>query len=47
MIRKDGFCLSKSWKLLICFLKKPPELDARATMLQGFEGLYMLAILAP
>jgi hypothetical protein len=29
--REVGFCLSKSWKPLICSLKKPPEHDARTT----------------
>jgi hypothetical protein len=26
-----GFCLSKSWKPLICSRKKPPEHDAKST----------------
>jgi hypothetical protein len=33
MNREVGFCLSKSWKPLICVLKKPPEYDARSTRL--------------
>jgi hypothetical protein len=33
-----GFCLCKSWKPLICFLRKPPEHDARSTRLQGYDG---------
>jgi hypothetical protein len=33
MNRGGGFCLSKSWKPLICSLKKPPEHDARPTRL--------------
>jgi hypothetical protein len=32
--RKVGFCLSKSWKPLICSLKKPQEYDARTTRLR-------------
>jgi hypothetical protein len=31
MNREVGFCLSKSWKPLICSLKKPSEHDARST----------------
>jgi predicted GIY-YIG superfamily endonuclease len=38
------FCLSKSWKSLICSLKKPPEHDARSTRLQGYEGPRTLTI---
>jgi hypothetical protein len=33
MNRDVGFCLSKSWTPLICFLKRPPEYDARSTRL--------------
>jgi hypothetical protein len=33
MNRKVGFCLSKSWKPLICSLKKPPEDDYRSVRL--------------
>jgi hypothetical protein len=43
MNREVGFCLRKSWKPLICSLKKP-EHDARSTRLQGYEGLCTLAI---
>jgi hypothetical protein len=35
MNREAGFCLSKSWKPLICSLKKPPEHDAGSTRLAG------------
>jgi hypothetical protein len=35
MNREMCFCLSSSWKPLICSLKKPPELDARSTRLRG------------
>jgi hypothetical protein len=35
--REIGFFLSKSWKPLICFLKKPPEHDARSTGLRRSE----------
>jgi hypothetical protein len=31
MNREVGFYLSKSWKPLICSLKKPPEHDTRST----------------
>jgi hypothetical protein len=31
MNREVGICLSKSWKRLICSLKRPPEHDARST----------------
>jgi hypothetical protein len=34
MNREVGFGLSKSWKLLICSLKKHPEYDARSTRLR-------------
>jgi hypothetical protein len=34
MNREVGFCLSKSWKPLICSLKTPPEYDARSTRLR-------------
>jgi hypothetical protein len=42
--RTKKFCLSKSWKPLICSLKKPPEHGARSTRLQGYQGQYTLAI---
>jgi hypothetical protein len=42
--REVGFCLSKSWKPLICSLKKLPENDARSTRLQDYESQYTLAI---
>jgi hypothetical protein len=35
MNREMGFCLSSSWKPLICSLKKPPEHDARSTRPSG------------
>jgi hypothetical protein len=35
MNREMGFCLSSSWKPLICSLKKPPEHDAKSTRLSG------------
>jgi hypothetical protein len=44
MNRKAGFCLSKSWKPLICSLKKPPVHDARSTRLQSYKGQYTLTI---
>jgi hypothetical protein len=47
MNREVGFCLSKSWKPLICSLKKPPEHDARSTRLQDYEGQCTLAISSP
>jgi hypothetical protein len=47
MNREVGFCLSKSWKPLICSLKKPPEHDARSTRLKGYQGQYTLAISSP
>jgi hypothetical protein len=34
MNREVGFCLSKSWKPLICSLKKPREHEARSTRLR-------------
>jgi hypothetical protein len=34
MNREVVFCLSKSWKPLICSLKKPPEHGARSTGLR-------------
>jgi hypothetical protein len=33
MNREVGFCLSNSWKCLICFVKKPAENGARSTRL--------------
>jgi hypothetical protein len=47
MNREVGFCLSKSWKPLICSLKKPPEHDARSTRLQGYDSWYTLANSGP
>jgi hypothetical protein len=44
MNREVGFCLSKTWKPLICSHKKPPENDARYTRLQVYEGQCTLAI---
>jgi hypothetical protein len=38
MNREVGFCLSKSWKPLICSLKKPLEHDVRSTRLQDYDG---------
>jgi hypothetical protein len=35
MNREMGFCLSSSWKPLICSLKKHPEHDATSTRLSG------------
>jgi hypothetical protein len=35
MNREMGFCLSSSWKPLVCSLKKHPEHDARSTRLSG------------
>jgi hypothetical protein len=38
MNREEGFRLSKSWKPLICSLKKPPPgYDARSRKLQGHD----------
>jgi hypothetical protein len=34
MYREVGFCLSKSWKPLICSLKKHPEHDTSSTRLR-------------
>jgi hypothetical protein len=47
MNREVNFCLSNSWKPLICSLKKSPEHDARSTRLQGYKGQYTLAISSP
>jgi hypothetical protein len=33
MNREVGFCLNKSWKPLICSLKKSPEHDTKCTRL--------------
>jgi hypothetical protein len=43
MNREVEFCLSKSWKPLICSLKKPPEHDARSTRLLTSMTLSSLA----
>jgi hypothetical protein len=47
MNREDGFCHSKTWKPLICSLKKPPVNDARSTRLQGYDSRYTLANSGP
>jgi hypothetical protein len=47
MNREAGFCLSKTWKPLICSLKKPPEQDSRSTRLQSYEGQYKFTISGP
>jgi hypothetical protein len=46
MNREVGFRLRKSWKPLICSLKKPQH-DARSTRLRGYKGQYTLAISSP
>jgi hypothetical protein len=43
MNREVGFCLSKSWKPLICSLKKPPDHDARSTRLRRFMHAWQLS----
>jgi hypothetical protein len=40
-----GFYISKSWKPLICSLKKPPEHDARSTRLQGYKAMKVITCL--
>jgi hypothetical protein len=42
MSREVGFCLSKSWKPLICSLKKP-EHDTRSTKLLAYEAEYTIS----